>query len=485
MSDIGLGLMQGEQFRQGLLQQQKLRDELQTYPDLLQSQLQNQQAVTGINQNTLQYAPQTSQANIGNTNAQANQYNSNAGLINTQAQMNQFKLNNPATMLSGIPGQMAGIQLLRQLDPSIFTSGDGTPVGSGASTTGQIMPPQNPNQGGMAALNGNGMQAPALFPPNAFMQPPGSNIAPMMQNVSPQGLNAGMPNANPNQNAVVNAAQGNGQMFGGNPVANQMLQSVLAPILKNQAQTQWYNARTSGFNQLPPDGKAQMIAQTNAFGYDPATAANYLTQGYSLQQLAEAKGYTDPANWPMGQPSPTSANRTQTTLRNGALAELNAVQPWLTSSLAPYSQRVGGYSPVQIGQAISGSDPEAQANFIAAKAITPDYNALRAKIMNGQFGIGMAEELQAQAMNNFKTFEGTVPPAVFARAQQIGEQKFNEMVSAANNSIYTAPTAKAAQTQAANANNANTSKYSDDDIAFTAKKYGMTPAQVKTKLGAQ
>lgn len=427
---------------------QALHDQLQTYPDLLQAQLQQAQHTAGISGVQLQYAPQmaaadlqksnlfnqyygpTQQANIGLTNAQAGQASANAGYIGTEAQKNQFLINNPGLMVPGIGGQIAGIGYLQQHDPTMF---QGAPSNAPVNTPAPIAAPFDPN--GMTGLGGTPFSAQSSMPQPVQNQ--GVQIPPVSSPNMPQTAGLG------------------GSMFGGNPLANRMLQSVFAPMNKDMSQAQYYNTRSAGFNQLPPDAKQQVISQTNAFGYSPEEAGALLSQGQTIQQLGAAKGYNDPNNYPPGQPSPTAANRAQTVLRNGALAELNAVQPWMTASLAPYSQRIAGYSPAQVGQAISGSDPEAQANFIAAKAITPDYNALRAKIMSGQFGIGMAEHLQDEAMNSFKAFEATTSPAVYARAQQIGEQKFNEMVNAANNSIYTAPATRAAQSKTSATNNPN------------------------------
>lgn len=472
-----------------MYQTQMLHDQLQQYPQLLQAQLQNSQAIAGQNQNTLNNAPQTSQANIGLTNAQATQAGANAGYINTEASKNQFLLNNQGLMIPGVAGQMAGIGVAQQLYPAMFgmTSGGNTPVTSGASTTGQMLPASNPNQGGLAAVNpssvplmmqgvtGGGLGAPTASIPSTSMQMP----------AQPQGLGAPM---NAPVNPLQQAATGNGQMFGGNPVANQMMNATMAPILKNQAQTQWYNARTSGFNQLGPDGKTQMIAQTNSFGYDPATAAQLLTQGYTLQQLGAAKGYNDPNSYPPGDPSPTPTTNTRTQLRNSSMAELDTIQQSLTPWLAPYSQRLLGYSPVQLAQALSGSDPDAQAKFLAAKMLVPDLNGLRAKVASAQFGIGMSDELQTQAMNDFKSYESAFPPAVYAKAQVYAQQVLGNAVDSANKSIYTAPGTKAAQAanKATSGSAApSTPNYSDADIAYTANKYGMTVAQVKQKLGVQ
>lgn len=290
-----------------------LREQLSTYPDLLKAQLQQSQNQAGLSGVQLQYAPQTAQAGIGLTNAQANNANANAGYLGSESGLNQWKLQHPDLMIPGIAGQIAGIDQLKQSNPALFgiTPGGNVPVTNGASDTGQIMPPI-----------GGGMQQTPWGPSGGMSMPPNSGAIPLagpsMPNSAPQGM-AATPNAIQQQ-----LPQQPGQMFGGNPMANQMMNAIMAPMLQKQAQMNYYNARAN-----------QLTGAQNA-GRNYATGSNNAGAGGT---------YTDPTT---GQIISTDTG-TQTSRDQRTIAGLNNAQQYLGNVVQTMPQFVTGWQKAGTG----------------------------------------------------------------------------------------------------------------------------------------
>jgi hypothetical protein len=325
-----------------------------------------------------------------------------AGLLGSETAKNKFMLNNPGLMMPGMAGQLAAIQWMQQNNPAAFNALNG-----GQQTSTQTAAPDTSSTIPSALRLPNAAQVSSVLPtqqPTASMQSP-----------------AAAPVQSPANN-----------------LANTLMQSVTAPIQEQIARSNYYNKMTTAYANLPPDAKNQVLAQATSFGYTPDQAAAMFIKGASLSDLAKEKGFDqDPNSWPAPDYAPTAANRTLYQRRNSSLAELNQLNPVLTQALAPYSQRVAGYSPAQIADAISNSDPDQQAKFLAAKALTPEMSALRLKVMQGQVGIEAIRELQNASMGNIKSFQSLVNPDVYTKANQYMDQWLGQATGAANKVITT------------------------------------------------
>ncbi len=388
------------------------------------NQIRGQNIANQLANVQLQYAPQMSQAELslkqaqlpymqaqtGLVNAQTGAIPSEiqerlaqAGLLGSETAKNRFMLSNPGLMMPGMAGQLAAIQWMQKNNPDAFNS-----LGGGQQT-GAMTPAQDANT-----------------IPSAIKLPSADQV----------GSSVVSPALAPSQPMTGQAFQPNGMMNTQTPannLANTIMQSTLAPIQRQLAQSNYYNMRTMPYVNLPPDAKNQVIAQATSFGYTPDEAAADFLKGSSLTDLAKNKGFdSDPTNWPAPDYSPTSANRTLYQRRNSALAEINALNPILTQSLAPYSQRVAGFSPAQIAGAISNSDPDQQAKFLAAKALMPEMAALRLKVMQGQVGIEAIREVNNASMGNIKSFQSLVNPDVYTKANKYMDQWLSQATGAAN-----------------------------------------------------
>lgn len=207
-----------------------------------------------------------------------------------------------------------------------------------------------------------------------------------------------------------------------------------APASTTQSNLADYRQQRLTMNQwtsLPTDNKKSLLAQARGMGYDDNDAAKLFSQGKSIEDLATAKGL-DPNNLPDPDYAPAGSNVAQAQKRNQQLTEINKLNPILTSAMAPYSRRIAGYSIAQIAQAISNDDPDQQAKFLAAQALTPEMSALRAKAMGANVGIETLREIQNASMGNIKSYNALVSPEVYTKANQYIDQWLEDAVTASN-----------------------------------------------------
>lgn len=412
---------------------------------MLQQQYQRGQYANQIMQPQAQYAPQLTQAELAYKQTQAPlaqaqtqallqgnipMMQAQTGYLGTEAAKNQFGLNNPTTMLPGMAGQIGALNTLKMLDPSLFGSPNVAPPTQYQNTVSSLAngsPTQLPGMPSAGAVSGDQGQSNSSFlPPNPY-----NNFAspsPLMANMGQQGMPQGMPvnqgQQQPGQQPAFPSVQS---------LANLMMQGVTAPIQEKIAQANFYNQRAQGYNfsLLPPNQQSYVVAQAAGLGYEPLQATALLNSGKTMSDLAQAKGL-DPNNLP----SPIYPASSQTVnliqRRNQALNEINTIQPLLNNALSPYSRRFDGYSPTQIAGAISNDDPDAQARFLAAKALQPEMSSLRLKAMGGQVGIEAIREVNNASMGNMKSFQTLVNPKVYSAAQNYVDQWINQGAQAAN-----------------------------------------------------
>lgn len=207
-----------------------------------------------------------------------------------------------------------------------------------------------------------------------------------------------------------------------------------APSSTQQTNLTDYRNQRLTMNQwtsLPNDNKKSLLAQARGMGYDDNEAARLFSQGKSIADLAVSKGL-DPNNLPSPDYAPAGSNVAAAQKRNQQLTEINKLNPILTQAIAPYSRRIDGFSINQIADAIKNDDPDQQARFLAARALNPEMNALRAKAMGANVGIETLREIQNASMGNIRTFNGLVSPDVYTKANQYIDQWLETAVNASN-----------------------------------------------------
>lgn len=418
-------------------------------PDM-QAALRKQQLSNQITQAQANVAPQMNaaqlaynQAKTPNLNA-ATQYllsgqipeaQAQASYLGTNAAKNQFNLSHPSTMLPGMAGQIGSLAILKNLINANRAGGQAPPspiMNSGGTLPG-IPSAGNDFLGSPGSTGNNG--APIL-PPNPYGNP-NSSLNPPQIGIGNGGVpvrNAGgQPISANSGNSIGGMATGTDGLPSTPDLINFGLQSFMAPMEKNIAQADLYNKKTSGFNfqSLPPTEKSYMIAQAAGIGIDPLQAANDYNNGATLASLAQQQGL-DPNNLPPPLYAPDGKSIAQIQLKNQARNEINTIMPIMTNAIAPYSRRFNGFSPSQISQAISNDAPDAQAQFLAAKALMPEMSALRTKAMGGNVGIEAIKEITNSSMGNIKSFQGLVSPKVYSSAQGYVDKWINQGADAAN-----------------------------------------------------
>src|SRR5690606_6694261 len=98
----------------------------------------------------------------------------------------------------------------------------------------------------------------------------------------------------------------------------------------------------------------------------------------------------------------------------------------ITDGLGKYQNKIKGYSINQIADAISGENPDMQARALAARALVPELNSLRLKIMGGNIGIEALNELKHTSLGELKVVESLIDSKTFEQAQKYMNQWIDE-----------------------------------------------------------
>ncbi len=175
------------------------------------------------------------------------------------------------------------------------------------------------------------------------------------------------------------------------------------------------------FSALPAAARENMLAQMRPLTphMNDVERINLLNHGASLESIREqaAANGIDVENV---EPilSPTTANVTKLKNQEGASAELDFLEQKTAGPMSQYSRKVFGYSPAQVIDAISGKNPEEQAEFLAARALQPEIAGARQLISGGSTAMEAMHRAQADALGYVKIFEGLVDPEVAHLAQK-------------------------------------------------------------------
>ena len=102
----------------------------------------------------------------------------------------------------------------------------------------------------------------------------------------------------------------------------------------------------------------------------------------------------------------------------GFLEELKSLEKPLEEAIAPYSQKIYGYSPQQLADAIKNTDPDKQAKFLAARALQPELSALRLNVAGAKVGITAIQEMTNKSLGKSNIYEGLVKPQVYKKMQE-------------------------------------------------------------------
>lgn len=239
------------------------------------------------------------------------------------------------------------------------------------------------------------------------------------QNVASAQPQQGAPMGVPGQPAPMNSLQSGGQSPAYAPF-NTSNPTVNAILNRPFAQAAYQQKMAQGFNWVhsPVDAKDYQIAQLAGAGVDPSESVSLLTQGQTVPQILQQKGY-DPNNAPQPDFLPTKGNITQLKKRQAALREMDTISDFVTNGLGPYSQTVFGLSVPQVAGALGGMDDDKQANFLAARGLAPELSNLRLMVAQARTGKYAMQSMIDKSMTNVNAFRSLVTPKVWMKSQKL------------------------------------------------------------------
>jgi hypothetical protein len=201
--------------------------------------------------------------------------------------------------------------------------------------------------------------------------------------------------------------------------ADMIHQSIQAQLGEKSARANYYKQLVGGGGYLrsPPDDQHMMVAYAMGMGVAPDDAVKYFLKGGTLEGMAKEKHVRLKDVSPINAPTPKALAQIQT--RKIAIDALDAVQPYITSGLAPYSgPKYKGKSIKQIYEQIKGENPDRQARFLAASALGPEASAARNAAFAGTVSIRAIEHISNKTYGEFDAFRQFVTPEVFAKSQE-------------------------------------------------------------------
>jgi hypothetical protein len=98
---------------------------------------------------------------------------------------------------------------------------------------------------------------------------------------------------------------------------------------------------------------------------------------------------------------------------------MNTISDFVTSGLGPYSQTVFGLSIPQIGDAIGGMDDDKQANFLAARGLSPELSNLRLMVAQARTGKYAMQSMIDKSMTNINALRPLVSQKVWTKTQKL------------------------------------------------------------------
>jgi hypothetical protein len=267
-----------------------------------------------------------------------------------------------------------------------------------------------------------------------------------------------------------NTGQGSpdGQGFNVNSMVQALIQKPMTDLQYKRTLTQVMQQNLAGkaYTSMPTVEKEYAISQARAFGYTGEQASRMLNQGYDLGSMAKAKGYdaNNPSSWPAARGAPTTAIQTRIQRANSTVAALNAVEPIVSSAYAHYSPRFRNVSPALIKDMLSGENPDAQADALAAYALYPEIAALRINAMGGNVGEGAIQHIADAAYARLNTLGISPNSLVYQKVQKRVGKLINMMNRAENAAIYGQANRSYEQDDEANARNNDLSAMTDAQL---------------------
>lgn len=193
-----------------------------------------------------------------------------------------------------------------------------------------------------------------------------------------------------------------------------------------------------GFNSLPVDDKANVLAGWRAMGIPEAQALNNIANGKTLEEAGREIGLTEEEAANLGKKfAPTGAIRTDIAEVKGAAAEEAFLGKKISEGIAPYAQQYFGVSPEQIMDAFKDDDlsVDKQAKFLAAKALEPEKALLQIKMASGSNAYKAIHDVMERSLSSPWASQAQVTPKVYKKMQEYLHDWLQEAVQIRTDSM--------------------------------------------------
>lgn len=257
--------------------------------------------------------------------------------------------------------------------------------------------------------------------------------------ISSGGLNGAIGSQQPSQNPLSNPGQNqfNPQNYG--DLRRQMLMNQFN-AQNAKSQTDIKNNNAYPYLHATPDAKNFMIAKLAGAGISPDESIAELSNGKNVNQILQDRGFNPDDIQP--HYIATSKDVEEMHKKQAALSALSSLSSHITSATSPYSSTMYGYSPQQVADSIRDSDPDKQAQFLAARQLQTELAAVRGKMVGLNMGKTVLNSMIDKNMGDVKVFKPYVSSEVYTKMQNYIDKWLSESVNSANDAVSNIGSAK-------------------------------------------
>lgn len=162
--------------------------------------------------------------------------------------------------------------------------------------------------------------------------------------------------------------------------------------------------KAAAFRALPQDARDADAAVVAPMVGGYTNAARELMNGRTPEEIAESKGYDpkDRATWPAPTPPPGKVLLNQIQKTNVARNARESIHQRITDNLGFYPSKIKSYSPQMIADLVQGKNVEQAGKSLAAAMMVTEDNALLARGMGAQAGLGLLKMMGEKSLSDLK-----------------------------------------------------------------------------------
>lgn len=176
---------------------------------------------------------------------------------------------------------------------------------------------------------------------------------------------------------------------------------------------------------LPVETKSHLVAIAQGAGIRGDEVEKHMSSGKDFNELLYDHGY-DPNNPPEPIYELTKANQKALNEREYASREVKYLSDFINKATGDYANKVRGYSPGQVKDALYGKNDEQQAKFLAARLLSPELINLRLVLGGAKGTVHAIKSMTEKAMLDGKIFESLVSNKVWHRTQEIADKELQK-----------------------------------------------------------